>query len=254
MTKSRIILAFCLCVSVSPWFKASAQVEIIPDDPPPAVFAGKPQTVRLVIHNKADKQVDVDCTTRLFQATAATAVPVGEAQPWKALHLLPGQTIIETATFTFPAVRAAAKFLVQWGELGRTSVQVYPDDLLKGLSKLAGDNPVGVFDPDNKLKPILKHAGVKYADFEVETEDCRFALVWTARLPETVAAHVKKGMGAVWIRPTKTPAAYADRREAGIVVIVPPATMIGLAESPLPQLNLLRFAELAVQLPESNQP
>ena len=231
-----------------------AQLEIVPDDQPQAVFAGKPQAVRLVIHNKADKQVDLECTTRLFQATAATAVPVGEAQPWKALHVLPGQTIIETATFTFPVVRAASKFLVQWGELGRTPVFVYPDDLLKSLSKLAGDNPLGVFDPDNQLKPALKHAGVKYADFEIETEDCRFALVWTARLPETVAAHIKKGMGVVWIRPTKAPVAYADRREAGIVVVVPPATLAGLAESPSPQLNLLRFAELAVQLPENNQP
>ncbi len=231
-----------------------AQLEIVPDDQPQAVFADKPQTVRLVIHNKADKQMDADMTTRLFQATAATAVPIGEAQPWKTLHVLPGQTIIETATFTFPAVRAATRFLVQWGELGRTSVLVYPDDLLKGLGKLTGDNSLGVFDPDNKLKPVLKHAGVKYADFEIETENCRLILVWSARLPEIVATHAKKGMGVVWIRPTKASVAYADRLEAGRVVVVPPAMLVGLGETPSPQLNLLRFAELAVQLPENNQP
>lgn len=231
-----------------------AQLEIVPDEQPQAVFAGKPQTIRLVIRNKADKQVDMEMATHLFQATAATVVPVGEAQPWRALRVLPGQTIVETATLTFPAVRVATRFLVQWGELGRTPVLVYPDDLLKNLGKLAGDNRVGVFDPDSKLKPILKRAGVKFADFEIDTEDCRFALVWANRLPETIAAHVKKGMGVVWIRPTKAPAAYADRREAGIVVVVPPATLTGLAESPLPQMNLLWFAELAVQLPENNQP
>lgn len=231
-----------------------AQLEIVPDDQPQAVFADKPQTVRLVIRNKADKQIDADMATRLFQATAATAVPIGEAQPWKTLHVLPGQTIIETATFTFPAVRAATRFLVQWGELGRTSVLVYPDDLLKGLGKLTGDNSLGVFDPDNKLKPVLKHAGVKYADFEIETENCRLIIVWSARLPEIVATHVKKGMGAVWIRPTKASVAYADQFEAGRVVVVPPAMLTGLGETPSPQLNLLRFAELAVQLPENNQP
>jgi len=243
-----MLVAFLLAVPVF------AQLEIVPDDQPQAVFAGKPQTVRLVMHNKGDKQIDADVTTRLFQTTAATVVPVGEAQPWETVHVLPGQTVIETATFKFPAVRVATRFLVQWGELGRTPVVVYPDDLLKGLSKLAGEKPLGVFDPENKLKPVLKQAGVKCADFEIETEDCRLAIVWAARLPESVSTRVKKGLGAVWIRPMKSPVAYAVRQAAGILVTVPPSTLAALTDSPQSQVNLLRFAELALQLPDVNQP
>ncbi|MCG3147463.1 MAG: hypothetical protein PCFJNLEI_00903 [Verrucomicrobiae bacterium] len=248
MSRLEVMLTFLLVVPVF------AQLEIVPDDQPQTVFAGKPQTVRLVIHNKGDKQFDADVTTRLFQTTAATAAPVGDAQPWKTVHVLPGQTVIETATFKFPAVRAATRFLVQWDELGRTPVVVYPDDLLKGLSKLAGDNPVAVFDPENKLKPVLKQAGVKYADFEIETEDCRLALVWSARLPENVSLRMKNGMGAVWIRSTKSPVAFAVRRDAGILVTVPPSVLTALTDSPQSQANLLRFAELALQLPDINQP
>jgi hypothetical protein len=231
---------------------AFAQLEIIPDEQPPAVFAGKPQTVRLVVHNKAEKQMDVDVATRLFQATGATAAPVGEAQPWKTVHLLPGQTIIETATFTFPAVRAATRFLVQWGELGRTTALVYPDDLLKGLNNLAGDNPLGVYDPDNNLKPALKNGGVKYADFEIETDDCRFMLVWAKSLPESVTNRLKRGVSVVWVHPTKISFVQIDRRAVGIVVTASPSLLAGLAESPRSQLDLLRMAEAATQVPENN--
>jgi hypothetical protein len=237
------------------------QLVVVPDEQPQVVLAGAPQTIRLIVRNPGDKPLDAVVSTRLFQATSVSAVPLGPAQPWKTLQVLPGQTIIETAVLTLPEVRTMTRFLVQWGDLGRTPVLVCPGDLLKELLKLAGEYPPGVFDPDDHLKPVLKLARVKYTDFETEPGDCRLALVWTkaGSLPDSVATRAKKGMGVVWIRPHKSPAAYAVHYEDGIVVIVPQAGMTALADSPLAQLNLIRFAELALtsdalRLPSDTQP
>jgi hypothetical protein len=200
-----------------------------------AVFAGR-QTIRVTLRNPTDQLVETEVSTRVLQATTATVVPVGDAQPWKTLRVLPGQTVIETATLTFPAVRAPTRFLVQWGELGRTTVMVYPQDFLKGLSKLAGDQPLGVFDPGNLLKPVLRRAGVKFADFEIETEDCRLMLVWTTR--KEVPA--PKGTNLVWIRPEEV--AYLHDG----TMFVTETSMADLATNPVTQRALVRFAELVL--------
>ena len=137
----------------------------------------------------------------------------------------------------------------------------FPPNLLKQLGTLAGDKPLAVFDPDGQLKPLLKQVGIEFADYEQETAASRLAIVWWSRtnLPESVLSRVKKGMAAVWIHPDKSSVAYVVRVEDGVVVVVPQKTMTALADSPLTQQNLVRFAELVLEpvtsrVPVDNQP
>jgi hypothetical protein len=160
--------------------------------------------------------------------------------------------VLEDLPVTLPAVRSATRFRIECAGIGRLTVTALPEDALK---RLAGDEPVGVFDPDNKLKPALKAAGVEFADFETEPRDVKLALVVADNMPESVLSRVKKGMAAVWFTRTRISIAYAAKLEAGTVVVAPPTTW----ESAGAQASLLRYAELALtpnvlQLPLDNPP
>jgi hypothetical protein len=237
-----------LSIGLAP-LTAIAQVELVPEATPQTVFAAGPQEVRVTLHNPGSQTAEADIQTRLFQLTQASAVPIGDVRPWKKMQVLPRQTVLETVTIPFPEVRAATRFRLELVGIGRTEVLAYPPDLLKRLQTLAGDPPLGVFDPDRQLKPLLKRAGVNVADFEIEPTNCRLALVWSSaeNLPDSVVSRVKTGMAAVWIRPSRVPTTYAARLGAGVVVVVPAATLGGLADAPQPQLNLIRDAELALE-------
>ena len=168
-------------------------------------------------------------------------------QLWKKLTVLPKQTVIESFPMTAPAVKTSSRFQIEWTGLGRTEVTAFPADLLKQLQTLVGDHPLAVFDPDAQLRPVLKKAGVEFTDFEIETVEARLAIVWSEkRLPDSITARAKKGMAVVWVRPQKLPT-FGVRWEAGTVLMVPAAQLAGIADSPLAQGQLLRFAELALQ-------
>lgn len=254
----KIFLTLGLCLLP---LMASAQLEIVPPEQPITVFAGRPSRINVMIRNVTDKSQETNIRTRQFQAASSIMTPLGEEQPWKKLNVLPRQTIVETMELALPEVKVPTRFQIQWIGIGKTELVGYPSTQLKRLQLLAGDDlPLGVFDPDNKLKPVLRQAEVKFVDFEYEARDCRLILVWwgARTLPESVLKRVKTGLSVVWIRPEKSPAAFVLRHEAGVVVIVPQSGMTKLAETPLPQLNLIRYAELAlqpdlIQLPEDRK-
>jgi hypothetical protein len=240
---------------------ATAQIELVPDAEPPAAFASRPQNIRVTLRNIGDTIATSDVQTLLFQLTSATTVPIGKARSWKRIQILPRQTVLETLPLEFPAVRSSSRFRVELLGIGPMEVTVYPNDLLKRLNTLAGERPLGVYDPDGQLKPLLKQAAIGVADFETEPTDSKLAIVWSsaASLPDSIASRVKTGMSAVWIRSSTIPTTYAVHRGAGVVVVAPASTVRGLADSPLAQLNLIRDAELALepdalQLPSDNRP
>ena len=157
--------------------------------------------------------------------------------------------MLETYSTTFPAVRAATRFQIEWIGIGRTDIFVYPDNLLKKLGALAGEKPLGLLDPDNQLRPSLKQAGVDFSDLETDSLDARLTIVWsdTTELPELITKRVKDGMAVVWIRKPTSVAAYAVRLGTGTVVVASTSSVSPLADSPMAQLNLIRFAELALE-------
>ena len=174
-------------------------------------------------------------------------MPVGDAIIWKKLTVLPNQTVVESFPITVPEINTSSRFQIEWTGIGRTEVTAHPLGLLKQLDKLVGDRPLAVYDPDGKLRPVLKKAGVKFIDFETETVDARLALVWSEkRLPASITTRAKKGLAVVWIRPQSLPA-FGVRWEAGTVMLVPALQLMDIADSPLAQGQLLRWSELALQ-------
>ena len=176
---------------------ARAQLEIVTNAGPQCVFFGEVRKISVTLHNPGGQDFEGDIRTRIFQANSATAVQLSEA-PWKKLQVLPGQTVLESARLDFPAVRAETRFLVQWladgsgtgfqpvaaqkdgalssgaeqtGKmpvllLGTTEVFVYPTNLLAELKPLAGDEALGIFDPLNQLKPLLKNLKIDFVNLE----------------------------------------------------------------------------------------
>jgi hypothetical protein len=231
---------------------ASAQIEIVPDEQMPAVFAGRPQTIRMLFRNSSNETVETKVETRLRQLSAGTAMTVSNTQSWKRIRLLPQQTVVETYITTFSPVRAATKFEIEWIGIDRTPIMVYPPDLLKKLSYLAGEKPLAIFDPDNRLRSLTKQAGIEFTDYEMESADARLAIAWSnaKELPEFITKRVKNGMAAVWIRSSASAAAYAVRLDTGIVVMASASSVSPLADSPRAQLDLIKFCEFALE-PES---
>jgi len=250
---------------------AHAQLELLPDQEPPGVFGGDARTITLTWHNRGQKPFGQELSTSLYQTSSATAVPLGTA-PWKNLEILPGQTVIESATLDFPAVKAETRFVVKWFEntnqvLGTTEVLVYPTDLLKELRPLAGAKPLGVFDPHNQLKPLLKAASVEFSDLEgtgVENYPGKLVIAGPFQ-SETQMRHslgtqfqalAKKGAAVVWIQPPPKrkercdegpePSFYAVPEGKGAVVVVQARQVANLSENPQSQFNLIRLARLAL--------
>jgi hypothetical protein len=208
-----------------------------------------------------------------MQLTSATAAPINET-PWKRLQVLPGQTTVETATVEIPAVKAKSRFLIQWLEnkkqvIGTTEVHAYPTNLLAELQPLVGheDGALGVFDPENQIKPLLKNCNVNFLDLgnvELEKYRGRLAIVGPfesklqidpqlARKIKTIADH---GVAVVWLQPPVEASVHSEEQpvpsfysvlENQRSVIVAQAQMVtDLSEKPRSQLNLISFCKMAL--------
>jgi hypothetical protein len=246
---------------------AGAQVQVLPDKEPQQVFAGEGRTISVLLHNPAPQAVSAKLRLKLFQASSATAIPLSEAA-WRKMEVLPSQTVLDSATLDFPAVKAETRFVVQWLEdtnriAGTTDVLVYPTNLLKELKPLAAEEPLGVFDPQNHLKPLLKAARVEFQDLEdTGVEDYRGKLViagpFATKPPsaDTLAARfqalARKGVAVVWMQPPPQkrgglkPSFYTVPEGKGAVMVVQADMVAGLRQSPKAQLNLIQLARLAL--------
>lgn len=252
-------------------FAACAELSVVPAPEPQSVLGGDIRKIAIRLCNAGNQPVAAELRSRLLQASSATAVRLGEA-PWKEIQVLPGQTIVESAQVSFPAVKAETRFLVQWLEntnrvLGTTEVLVYPTKLLNELKPLAGDDDgaLGVFDPQNQLKPLLKNAKVDFVDLEdigLESFRGKLAIVGPFKsreqmaddLADRISTFARKGGAVVWFRPPSTP---RDRKLSptfytvplgdGAVVVAQGQLVSGLADNPSAQLNLIQLAEYAVR-------
>jgi hypothetical protein len=246
---------------------ARAQIHVLPDRETQRVFCGEGRKVLVTFHNAGDTLFDAELRTRLYQASSTKVVPLGDA-PWKQLQVPAGETVIDAAALRFPPVKAETRFLVQWTEgatrlLGMTEVFVYPTNLLKDLKPLAGSEPLGVFDPQNQLKPLLKAVDVECFDLErLEWADFqgKLAIVgpfhskaqMRGDLPSQVRTLAAKGAAVVWIEqpPEKhlelAPSYFSVQEGRGVVVVAQAGVVANLPESPQAQLSLLHLARLAL--------
>jgi len=233
------------------------------------VFGGSTQTISVRWHNAGRAVVETDIRIRTMQLSSATAAPMNEA-PWKTLRVLPGQTVMETAALAFPAVRAETRFLVQWigqtnGVLGVTEVVVYPTNLLAELEPLVGpdDGALGIYDPQNQLKPLLRNVKVDFVDLEnAVLEDFRGKLAilgpFESKTPvdATLTKKIQKlsqnKVAIVWIQPPgaggekPVPSFYSVAGIDTDVVVVQSELAANLARNPRSQNNLIYFCKLAL--------
>lgn len=242
---------------------------------PQSVFAGEARRIQVIFRNPTDRMIEIDVRLRLLQCSSATAVPLGSARSWEKLHVLAEQTIIESVSLTFPLVKTATRFLVEWLDdhgqaLGQTEVIAYPPDLLRELKPLAGGEPLGLFDPQNQIKPLLARLGVDYTDLEtvgLEQFSGRLAIIGPfagpqqrrADLVERTKTAARAGLAVVWIEPATTawsngpmPVELA-RLGRGAIAVANAEQISDAAGNPLAQLNLIRLAHLALK-PEQTEP
>jgi hypothetical protein len=243
-----------------------------------ALAAGWPNEARrqfpVMWRNDSDQTLAAEVHAQLYQAASATAAPFGQ-MPWKRLQILPRQTVIESATVQFPAVKAKTQFLIQWLDatnhvLGHTEILVYPTNLLEGLGPLTGRKALGIFDPQNLIKPLLLASALECEDLQRENISHftgQLAIIapmsgndsvseWARR---AVADLTRAGVAVVWIKlesaseEASEPAVYPVTFGGRTAILVRPRVVSHLAESPRAQLNLLRSAQLAFK-PESLSP
>ena len=247
---------------------ADGQLDLITNREAQCVFAGEARNVSVVFNNPGNQDFTGEIRTRIYQTSSTTAVLLTD-NLWKPLYVPAGETILASAPLNFPAVRAETKFLVQWLEgtnhiIGRTEVWVYPTNLLAELKPLLADNPaLGVFDPQNQLKPLLKNQKLQFTDLEdagLDNFSGRLAIVGPFRtkvqmrdgLAKQIQALAKKGTAIVWLRPPPekqdklSPSFYTVLENTNAVVVVRPELVAQLPENPQSQLNLIYFCKLAL--------
>jgi hypothetical protein len=272
--KTPAITSCCTALGLIFWVlfpAAGAQLEIVTNAGPQCIFSGATKNISVTFHNPDDKDFEDEIHARIFQTSSATTVQLSEI-PWKKLQVLPGQTVLESVQLDFPGVKAETKFLVQWLEstnhvIGKTEVLVYPTNLLEELKPLSGDEPFGVFDPQNRIKPLLKNLKLEFADLEnsaVENFSGKFAVIgpfpskaqMREELANQIRALAKKNVAVVWIQPPPEkrdkpkPSFYYMPERQVAVVIVQPELVSNLPQNPQSQLNLIYFCKLALN-PES---
>lgn len=266
-----------LCILFASPIALLAQLEIIPVSELRAVFAGD-RAISVTFHNPTAKPASINVQTQLWQVSSATEMLAGEFGPWKRLEVLAGQTILETVAVTLPLVRAETLFQLRFcdaenKEIDRVSIHVFPDNLLKQLALLVDQDGLGVLDPDNVLKPLLRRSKVAFKDIEegggFSEFDGKLAIVGPFRPKDSMPENLRKRIDArtigsiVWIQPSNPSAdpllpLYLVRQGEATVAIVQNHIVSNLATSPRAQLNLIRCARLALSpellgLPDGKQ-
>jgi hypothetical protein len=247
---------------------ARGELLMVPASEPARVFTGPARTFPVTWQNSGADTVTAEVQLHLLQATSATVILLGDST-WKKLQVLPGQTILESASLDFPEVKAETRFIIRWMEgtnrvFGVTDVLVYPTNLLAELKTLAGESHrLGVFDPENVLKPLLKNVAVEFEDLQdsgVADFRGKLAVIGPFRtraampgdMGERIGKLARKGTVVVWLQPPPErkaklqPSFTTVPVDAGTVVVAQPQLTAHLDSDPQSQLNLLHFCRTAL--------
>jgi hypothetical protein len=243
-------------------------LQFVANDHPVCVLGGETQKIAVTFSNPGETKFDAEICTRIFQVSATTMLPLGE-KSWKKLEVLPQQVVLESAALDFPTVKVETKFLVQWLEntnhvVGMTEVWVYPTNLLAELKPLVAGGTLGVYDPRNQLKPLLKNLTMEFVDLEnsgLEHFSGKLAIVGPfpskaqvrSGLAEQIKALAKKNVAVVWLLPPLEkgdkllPSFYSVAAGTNAVVVAQAEMVFHLPENPLAQLNLIYCCKLALK-------
>ena len=240
-----------------------AQIEIVFDSVPQALFGGGSRALSLTLRNIGEQEVETPIQYRLYQTSSSTAMPMGQAKNWKVLQLKPHQTVLENLALELPSVRSESAFRVVWfagqKQLGTTRLQVFSNDLLTSLGTLVGENGLGVFDPEGRLISALGKLRLKEIKDADELSSCPCTLfIVTPVVPHhamqamksAIKSKAETGAGIVWLQPDEGGprselGTYTVPEGKGRVVVSPFTPIKSLSQSPRAQLALIRLCEIA---------
>jgi len=131
------------------------------------------------------------------------------------------------------------------------------------LKPLLGEEDLGVLDPNDELKPLLKQNHVEFSDLgEASLEDFQGKLAiigpfsTKAQMREGLAQAIqkiaRKGAAVFWIQSPPgpkdqiKPSFYIVPEGKGLVVVVQADLVAKLPENPKSQFNLVYFCKLAL--------
>jgi len=233
----------------------------------PLLFGGGTRSLEIAFENTTAKPIETDVRTRLFQVAQGTTIPLGDIRAWKKLQVGGRQTVIEPTPVELPDVRSESRFLLQWIDaeakvLGSIQMFAYPTNVLRELGTFCEKKPLGVLDPADDLKPVLKALRIEFEDLEARGlayYDGPLAILGPFRertqmpetLPKTIQDKVEKGTTIVWIQPQTVrglePTTRFINRGAAVVAITDAPHASGFAQSAEAQLNLLQLVRLAMK-------
>ncbi len=243
-----------------------AEIRISPFKAAPLFAFPGGDTIEVVLSTSASNSFEGNVQIRVYQCSSATIMPIGPLKAWKKIELPSGQRTIETVAIDYPSVSSETIFQVHFFDdaktvVGRITVHVLPRDLLKQLSTLCGKNPVGIYDPENQLKPMLGKLEVEFEDLE---DDARFDSFHgnlllagpfsssekiSDNLRGRISTKAKESCSVVWMLPPQLQVPFDSvfvLKANGSEVVLHDTAFKDLAHSASAQFTLLRSAQLAL--------
>jgi hypothetical protein len=222
--------------------------------------------IEVVVSNSGSALFTDDIQTRVYQGSSATMMPIAPAKTWKKIEVAPGKRLIESVGVDYPSVTSATTFQVQFLDgakkvVGKVGVQVLPADVLKQLSTLNGNKPVGIYDPENQLKPVLSRLHVDFDDLQndpaFDAFHGKFLIAGpfssldkvNESLRARVSAKLKQSCSVVWLLPPQLQAPFGSvclSEENASEVVLHDVAFKELAHSASAQFNLLRSVHFAL--------
>jgi hypothetical protein len=261
------LVSLCLLLLAGAWTaQAGAQLQLAVSGEPQKIFSGHARNISVAFSNPARNDFAGEVRVRVYQASSATTFLFSDT-PWKNIAVPAGETVLETAALDFPQVNAKTKFLVQWlentdGVIGITGVLVYPTNLFQILPPF-DKNDLGVFDPNNQLKPLLRALGIHFQDLggmSLTNFSGKLAMIGPfesrAQEPDGLAQWIltiaKNNVATVWMQPPRgenaplQPSFFSVPKGRAAVIVTQADLISDLADNPQSQLNLIHFCDLAL--------
>lgn len=242
---------------------AADQATLSFPEPQPAGFAGTELAIPVRIENLWEVAMDAKFSTRVWQMSSATLVPLGDAVPWWEGRTEAGKSVDAIAKIALPDFRAATRLRLQvlaadGTPAGKVDVTAIPRDWLRG-EIAALPMPPALYDPASRIAPAFAKLGIgtapvrDVADF-ANVRASVVMIVSPKEQIESLAADaqrlVTRGVGVVFIQPVE-----AAAQDAIVRGVLAPAT--DLAESAPAQFRLAQWLREALkrkQPPTSTNP
>lgn len=158
-----LTLAITLTVARSESLANQATISF--PDPQPVGFTGTELAIPVRIENPGEAAVDAKFSTRVWQISSATLVPLDEAVPWWSGRVEAGKLADGVVKIALPDFRVATRLrlqvLAEDGTLaGKVDVTAIPRDWLRG--EIAGlPVPPALYDPAGRLAPAFAKLGIE---------------------------------------------------------------------------------------------